>query len=475
MTGYDVNIGLEVHAQLLTRSKMFCGCSTAFGAAPNTQVCPVCLGLPGALPVVNRAAVDFAIRMGLATGASIHRQSRFARKNYFYPDCPKNYQITQYDQPLCTGGRIEAAGQKIRLSRIHLEEDAGKLIHSEEINNSLVDLNRCGVPLIEIVSQPDIGQAAEAAGYLKALRKILRYLGICDGNMEQGSLRCDVNVSLRRPGDKNLGTKTEQKNLNSFRAVEQAIDHEIRRQRDIYDQGGQVIQETMLWEADSGSARVMRSKEDARDYRYFPEPDLPELIISKNMIERAAANMPELPAARERRLVADYSILPGDAAVFTASHELADYFEATASMLGDAKTAGNWIKGEVLRELNERKIQLPDFKVKPSQLTELIKAERSGRLNRPAARIVLHEMADTGSSPETIIISRGLHQISDRAALQPIVEKVLTSHPDEVRAYLEGKRKLLTYFVGQLMKETGGQADPRVGRELFTQLLEQKR
>ena len=475
MTGYEVNIGLEVHAQLLTQSKMFCGCSTKFGAAPNTQVCPVCLGLPGALPVINRTAVDFAIRMGLATDARIRRRSVFARKNYFYPDCPKNYQITQYDQPLCTGGWVKAAGQTVELSRIHLEEDAGKLIHSDETHSSLVDLNRCGVPLIEIVSKPVIGSAEEASGFLKTLRKILRYLGICDGNMEQGSLRCDVNVSLRRAGDKSLGTKTELKNLNSFRAVEQAIDYEIRRQQDVYNQGNRVVQETLLWQADTGSARVMRSKEEARDYRYFPEPDLPVLNVLEDMIERAAAALPELPADREKRFMDDYKIPAGDAEVLTSSRELADYFEAVVEELGDARAAGNWVMGEVLRQLNERKIRLPDFKVDPGKLAELIRAERSGRLNRPAARIVLQEMADTGADPEWVIESRRLEQVSDRAALQPIARKVLAGHPDEVQTYLAGKQKLLTFFIGQLMKGTGGKANPRMGRELLTELLEEKR
>ncbi len=475
MTGYEVNIGLEVHAQLLTQSKMFCGCSTKFGAAPNTQVCPVCLGLPGALPVINRTAVDFAIRMGLATDARIHRRSVFARKNYFYPDCPKNYQITQYDQPFCTGGRVEVAGKTVELSRIHLEEDAGKLIHSDETHSSLIDFNRCGVPLLEIVSEPMIGSAVEASGFLKMLRKTLRYLSICDGNMEQGSLRSDVNISLRRTGDKTLGTKTELKNLNSFRAVEQAIDYEIRRQQDVYNQGDRVVQETLLWQADTGSARVMRSKEEARDYRYFPEPDLPVLNVLEDMIERAAAALPELPADREKRFMDDYKIPAGDAEVLTSSRELADYFEAVVEELGDARAAGNWVMGEVLRQLNERKIQLPDFKVDPGKLAELIRAERSGRLNRPAARIVLQEMADTGSDPEWIIESRGLEQVSDRAALQPIARKVLAGHPDEVQAYLAGKQKLLTFFIGQLMKGTGGKANPRIGRELLTELLEEKR
>jgi aspartyl-tRNA(Asn)/glutamyl-tRNA(Gln) amidotransferase subunit B len=475
MPRYEVNIGLEVHAQLLTRTKLFCGCSTAYGAAPNTHVCPTCLGLPGALPVLNQTAVEFAIRMGLAAGCRIHRRSRFARKNYFYPDCPKNYQITQYDRPLLSGGQIEAAGGVLELDRIHLEEDAGKLIHMSETRSSLVDLNRCGVPLIEIVSRPVLGSAAAASGQLKNIRRMLRYLGICDGNMEEGSLRCDVNVSLRPAGDETLGAKTEIKNLNSFRAVEEAIDFEIQRQQGILSRGERVVPETLLWQAETGSARVMRSKEETRDYRYFEEPDLPELVVSEAMIERAAVAVPELPARRAGRFVEEYRIPAADAEVLTSSRELADYFEAVTGNLRDPKSAGDWVREEVLRELKERRIGLPDLTIGPAALAELIEAEKSGRLNRPTARQVFREMAATGSSAGAVIESRGLHQISAREILQPIVEKVLAAHPAEVQAYRRGKHKLMTFFIGQLMKETGGRANPRIGRELLAVLLEGKR
>jgi aspartyl-tRNA(Asn)/glutamyl-tRNA(Gln) amidotransferase subunit B len=473
---YEPIVGLEVHAQLLTDSKMFCGCSTQFGAPPNTQVCPVCLGLPGSLPVVNERAVEFAVMMGLATHCTVHRRSVFARKNYFYPDCPKNYQISQYEEPLCTDGYITLdSGKRVGIVRIHLEEDAGKLVHDDEGRYSYVDMNRCGVPLIEIVSAPDIRSPREASEYLQKLRSILRYLRICDGNMEEGSLRCDVNVSLRERGSETFGTKTELKNLNSFKAVEQAIAFEIDRQRRKLDAGEPIQQETLLWDAKRGTAEIMRTKEEAQDYRYFPEPDLPILEVSDELLERARRQLPELPDARKERLVEEYGIPPYDAGVLTASREVADYFEAMARALGDGKTASNWVMGEVLRELKERKIGIEDFGIAPEALAELAAMAKKGRVNMPTAKEIFREMLETGRDAETIVKERGLEQISEAGALEGVVAHVVEKHPDEVRRYLAGKVQLIQFFVGQVMKATRGKANPKLARELLEKALEAKR
>jgi len=476
MAELEAVIGLEVHAQLSTSSKMFCACPSSFGAEPNTQVCPVCLGLPGALPVANERAVEFAVMMGLATGCQIARRSVFARKNYFYPDCPKNYQISQYEEPLCRGGHIEIeGGKRIGIKRIHLEEDAGKLVHDPKGRCSFVDLNRCGVPLIEIVSEPDIRTPKEASLYMQKLRSILRYLRICDGNMEEGSLRCDVNVSLRLRGETTMGTKTEVKNLNSFKAVEQALAFEIARQRELIESGRPVVQETLLWDAEKGRAEVMRSKEEAHDYRYFPEPDLLVLEVSEELVERARRALPELPDQRRARFVSTYGLPAYDAEVLTSSRDLADYFEALAQELGQPKTASNWVMGEVLRELKERKLEPEEFPVPAADLADLIRLQVQGTINMPTAKEVFREMVASGRKAGDIIKEKGLEQISDEEALAEVVEKVLSAHPAEVEKYLGGKEKLLTFFVGQVMRETRGKADPKRTQALLRASLEARR
>ncbi len=477
MSRYESVIGLEVHAQLLTRTKMFCSCSAAYGGEPNTRVCPVCLGLPGALPVVNEKAVAAAVKMGLATGCSIAPRSVFARKNYFYPDCPKNYQISQYEKPLCEGGSLAMNGgqKRIGITRIHLEEDAGKLLHDEYDDYSLADMNRVGVPLIEIVSEPDLRSPQEAAEYMQKLRTLLRYLEICDGNMEEGSLRCDVNVSLREKGSETFGTRTEVKNLNSFKAVEQALQFEIERQEKLLTAGKEVEQATLLWDSVKGVSQVMRSKEEAHDYRYFPEPDLLVLEVPESIIEQARGEMPELPDARAARFVGELSLPPYDAQVLTGAREIADYFEETAGALGDAKAASNWVMGEVLRELKERKVDITQFRVRPGQLAELIAEVAAGRINMPTAKEVFREMSESGGGAKDIIAARGLEQISDEGALDSVIAGVLDNNPEEVSKYLGGKEKLLKFLVGQVMKETRGKGNPQKAGELLKRALEARR
>ena len=478
---YEAVIGLEVHAQLLTESKIFCRCSTEFGAEPNTHVCPVCLGMPGVLPVLNRKAVDYAIRMGLAVNGRINRHAVFARKNYFYPDLPKGYQISQYEEPLIEGGYVDLEDgettRRVRLVRIHLEEDAGKSVHAEEYvgeNETLIDLNRCGVPLIEIVSQPDLRSPHEAYLYLTKLRQLVRYLGICDGNMEQGSLRCDANVSVRPKGSSELGVKTELKNMNSIRGVERALEFEVKRQIEILSSGGQVTQQTLLWDEKRGVAEPMRTKEMAHDYRYFPEPDLVPLHVDEGWIEEIRSQMPELPDARRRRFVEEYGLPEYDALVLTESRELADYYEAVVAAGADPKKASNWIMGEVLRMLNSQKIEISAFKVKPEQLAELIELVNSGAISGNAGKAVLAEMANTGKRARQVVEEKGLVQISDESALKEAVEQVLAEHPKEVERYRQGEKKLLGFFVGQVMRLTRGKANPRLVNELLRKELESK-
>jgi aspartyl-tRNA(Asn)/glutamyl-tRNA(Gln) amidotransferase subunit B len=472
MPRYEAIIGLEVHAQLLTRSKMFCGCSAAFGGAPNTQVCPVCLGLPGALPVVNARAIEFAVRMGLATNCTVAHRSIFARKNYFYPDCPKNYQISQFDTPLCEHGclEIEEGRKRVGIRRVHVEEDAGKLLHVEGADHSLVDMNRSGVPLIEIVSEPDLRTSREASEYLQKLRLLVRYLEICDGNMEEGSLRCDVNISVRPVGTKEFGVKTEVKNLNSFKQVEQALEFEIERQGRILDAGGRVTHDTLLWDAERGEAAVMRSKEEAHDYRYFPEPDLRVLHVSEELIARVRTELPELPDARLARFVSQYKLPEYDAGVLTGSRDLADYYEALAAKT-DPKAASNWVMGEVLRELNERKIEIDAFPVAAADLVELVTMQAGGRINSSTAKDVFKQMLATGRKAAAIVAERGLEQVSDTSAIEADARAVLDECPDEVARYLAGKEQLLQFFVGQLMKRTKGKANPKMATDIFRALL----
>ncbi|MGZ8869385.1 MAG: Asp-tRNA(Asn)/Glu-tRNA(Gln) amidotransferase subunit GatB, partial [Thermoanaerobaculia bacterium] len=406
---WEVVIGLEVHARLLTASKLFCGCPTAFGAPPNTNVCPVCLGYPGALPAINRRAVELAVRMGLATGSEIHPVSIFARKNYFYPDLPKGYQISQFDRPIATGGRIDLGERSILLTRIHIEEDAGKLIH--ERDRSLVDLNRAGTPLIEIVSEPEVRSASEAVAYFTRLRQILMYTEVCDGNMEEGSLRCDANVSVRRKGEP-LGTRAEIKNLNSFRFLSRAIEFETERQIALLESGGKVVQETRLFDPAAGETRAMRSKEEAHDYRYFPDPDLPPLAVPAGLVEETRRSLPSLPAERIRRYQTDFALPYNDADVLTMTRELAEYFEATVAQAGNARSAANWVRNEVLREVNDRKIELRDYRVTPAMLGRLIRMIDSGALGGKAAKEVFEDMSSSGEDAEAIVRRKGLGQVS---------------------------------------------------------------
>ena len=457
-------IGLEVHARLQTATKIFCGCATSFGAAPNTQVCPVCLGYPGALPVLNRKAVELAIRIGLATGCEVQPRSVFARKNYFYPDLPKGYQISQFDRPLATGGGLN----DIRILRIHMEEDAGKLMHEDDA--SLVDLNRAGTPLVEIVSEPDIRSADQAIAYLTRLRQILMYTDVCDGNMEEGSLRCDANVSVRRVGEP-LGTRTEIKNLNSFRFLGRAIEHETERQIALLESGGRVTQETRLFDPAAGETRVMRSKEEAHDYRYFPEPDLFTLEISGAWIEDVRSSLPALPAARAERYQREYGISAVDAEALVVSRPLAEYYELTAIGANNARSAANWVRNEVLRVLNEQKLEITDYRVTPAMLGRLIRLIDSGAIGGKSAKEVFDEMSTSGEQPEAIVERKGLAQISDPAAIREAAVRVIEKNAAQVEQYRGGKQQIFGFLVGQLMKETGGKAKAELANAILRELL----
>ena len=467
-TDYETVIGLEVHAQVLTRSKIFCGCSTRFGAPPNSQVCPVCLGLPGVLPVLNREVVSLGIRLGIATHCKIARHARFARKNYFYPDLPKGYQISMYALPLAEHGYLEIltdrngteAPKRIGLTRIHMEEDAGKNLHAGEDGGSRVDLNRAGVPLLEIVSEPDLSSPEEAVAYLKALRAILIYAGVSDADMEKGNFRCDANVSLRPAGSAAFGTRAEVKNMNSFRFIQKALDYEIARQAEILSDGGRVVQETRLWDAKRGITLPMRSKEEAHDYRYFPEPDLVPLEISDAWIDEIAATLPELPEAKRKRFVADYHLPPYDAAVLTGSRALADFFEETVSLFPKAKQVSNWIMGDLLRELHQEGKEITEAAVTPRRLAALLRLIDSGEISGKIAKRVFEEIYRTGADPERIVADKGLRQVSDEGELARTIDAVLAEHPKEAAAYRAGKKKLLGFFVGQVMRKTGGKANP---------------
>jgi len=475
---WEAVIGLEVHAQLKTRTKTFCRCSTHFGDEPNSNVCPVCLGLPGALPVLNREAVTMAVKAALAFGATVNEQSIFARKNYFYPDLPKGYQISQYEKPFSSGGAVDArledgTTKAIRLTRIHMEEDAGKSLHVITEAGTAVDLNRCGTPLIEIVSEPDIRSAEEAYAYLYRLRQTLLYLEVCDGNMEEGSLRCDANISVRKTGAKELGTRTEVKNLNSFRGVERAINFEIERQISVLESGGQVNQETLLWDAERQVVRSMRSKEEANDYRYFPDPDLLPLVIDRAWIEEIRASLCEFPAAREKRFVEQYSLPEYDANVLTAAKEVADYFEQTVKLARatEPKKVSNWIMSEVLAVLGEKNIEITAFEVTPERLAGLFELIDKGTISGKIAKKVFDEMTRTEATAEEIVEKLGLVQISDEDALKALVDKVVSNSPKQVEEYKSGKEKVFGYFVGQVMRETRGKANPQIVNELLRKVL----
>lgn len=471
---YEAVIGLEIHAQLQTATKIFCGCSTAFGAPPNAHTCPVCAGLPGALPVLNRRAVDLAVTAALALGCEVQERSVFARKNYFYPDLPKGYQISQYELPLALGGGLQmppsVGGRFVKLTRIHMEEDAGKSLHegfADSDRKTYLDFNRSGTPLVEIVSEPDMRSAAEAALFFETLRQILVWLGVNDGNMDEGSLRCDANVSVRRQGDPKLGTKAEVKNVNSFRYLEKAIEYEIGRQIDVLDHGGRVVQETRLFDAARGTTHSMRSKEEAHDYRYFPEPDLPPLFVDEARRAAIRAALPELPEARRLRFIADYALPEYDAALLTQTRGVADYFEETARQSGNAKAASNWVMGEVLRNMKERAIAIEAVPITPAALAGLIAIVDKGTISSTVAKDVFAQMFDTGRAAAEIVAADGLAQISDTSSLEPIVQRVLAAHPDVVAEIKAGKDRKFQFLVGQVMKETKGKGDPKLVTDLM--------
>jgi aspartyl-tRNA(Asn)/glutamyl-tRNA(Gln) amidotransferase subunit B len=467
---YEAVIGLEIHAQMLTRSKMFCGCSTQFGAAPNTQTCPICTGMPGVLPVINKRAVEMAIRAGLATHCGIAPYSRFARKNYFYPDLPKGYQISQYELPLCERGSLEVAvngeHKRIGITRIHMEEDAGKNLHEGIVGASHVDLNRAGVPLLEIVSEPDIRSAEEAVAYLKKFRDILVYLEVCDGNMEEGSLRCDANVSLRPVGRKEFGARTELKNINSFRFVQKALEYEIVRQKKILDEGGRIVQETRLWDTEKNVTASMRSKEEAHDYRYFPEPDLVPLEVPVEWVEQIRETLPELRQAKRERFVKEYGIPEYAAEVLTANLGTANFFESSAKEYTNYENLASWILTEVLPVFKtEQK------KLSPKDVVSLLNLMDQGKINRNTAKKVQETICATGSSPEKIVEDQDLAQLSDDQSIERLIDDVLAANPNELVAYRQGKEKLFGFFVGQVMKQSGGKANPGKVNELLKKKL----
>jgi len=476
MARYETVIGLEVHAQLKTKSKIFCSCSTQFGAEPNENTCPVCTGMPGVLPVLNRRVVEFAAKMGLAVDCRINRKSVFARKNYFYPDLPKGYQTSQFELPICEHGHVDivtSAGKKrVGITRIHMEEDAGKNIHSAHENKSFVDLNRSCVPLIEIVSEPDMRGPEEAVAYLKALRCILVYLDICDGNMEEGSFRCDANVSVRPFGQEAFGTRTELKNLNSFKHVQKAIEYEVERQIDVVEDGDAVSQETRLFDAAKGVTHSMRGKEEANDYRYFPCPDLVPLVLEDAWIEQWRSELPELPRDRERRFAEQYG-LPADAAeVLTSERDLADYFEAAVQVFAEPRKIANWIMTDILRELNERACRVTELKLGPEALAALVRLVEEGRISAKSGKDILPELLEQGGDPEALVKAKGLAQISDAGALAAAVDAVLAENPKEVAEFKAGKTKLMGFFVGQIMRRTKGQANPAVVNKLLAEKLQ---
>jgi aspartyl-tRNA(Asn)/glutamyl-tRNA(Gln) amidotransferase subunit B len=476
MSELEAVIGLEIHAQLLTESKIFCGCSTRFGAEPNTHTCPVCLGLPGSLPVLNKKVVEYAMRMALATHCSIAPRSLSARKNYFYPDLPKGYQISQFELPLAEKGwiDIEVNGQtkRIGITRIHIEEDAGKLIHDEVRPVTYVDFNRTGVPLMEIVGEPDLRTPEEAGEYLRRLRDILRYLDICDGNMEEGSFRCDANISLRPKGSSGFGTKTELKNMNSFKHVEKALEFEIRRQRAVLEDGGEVIQETRLWDTARGVTLSMRGKEEAHDYRYFPDPDLIPIEISEEWIGSVRKNLPELPEAKRQRFIGRYGLPEYDARILTASKALANYFEECVRIHPHPKTVSNWIMVELVRELKREERDLEQCPVSAENLAALLDLVQEGVISGKMAKSVFEEMFKSGRSPKNIVQEKGLIQMTDMAQIQGVIEEVLQHNPDKIAAYREGKTKLFGYFVGEVMKKTQGKANPKIVNEILKKKLE---
>lgn len=472
---YEVVIGVEVHAQLRTQSKLFCPCGTMFGRTANSQTCPVCLGLPGSLPVINEQAVEMAVRAGLAMNGTIGARNRFARKNYFYPDLPKGYQISQYEAPICEHGWLEitagGARKRVRIRRAHLEEDAGKNLHEAGSGMSLVDLNRAGTPLLEIVTEPDLSSSEEVVAYLKALRELLMYLDVCDGNMEEGSFRCEPNLSLRPVGQAAYGTKVELKNINSFKFVKDAVEYEIKRQTKVLSEGGKIHQETRLWNHERGETAVMRSKEEAHDYRYFPDPDLVPLEISPERIAQSRQGLPELASAKQERFTREYGIPEYDAGILTSSKALSLYFDACVRLYPHPKTVSNWVMGELLRELNQAGIEADASPVTPERLVELLTLVDQGVVSLKVARDIFPEMYASGKAPARIVQDKGLTQVSDEGALVSIIDEVLRSNPAQVAQFKEGKQQVLGFLVGQVMKASGGKANPGKVNELLKKTL----
>jgi aspartyl-tRNA(Asn)/glutamyl-tRNA(Gln) amidotransferase subunit B len=470
---FEAVIGLEVHAQLLTKSKMFCRCSTQFGAADNENTCPVCMGMPGALPVQNKEAIRLAVRMGLALNCDIAKKSVFARKNYFYPDMPKNYQVSQYDMPTCAKGQIEFFHDKklmkVGITRAHLEEDSGKSMHHG--GHTTINLNRAGVPLLEIVSEPEMHTPGQAADYAKAIHQILIYLGVCDGNLEEGSMRCDCNVSVRKKGETKFGTKVELKNINSFRFVEKAIEYEIERQIDVIESGGKISQETRLYDVDKNQTFAMRSKEEAHDYRYFPEPDLLPLVLAHEWIEEIKQDLPELPVKKALRFQSEYQLPEYDSFVLTQDKDMAQYFESVAKISKNPKSASNWVMVELLRMLNDSKKSIVDSPIHASSLAHMIQLIDNQTISGKIAKTVFLDMWETGKEPDVIVKEKGLLQISDSSAIEKIVDEVVNANPNVVAEYKAGKTKLLGFFVGQIMKASKGQANPEMVNTLLADKL----
>ncbi|WDC84497.1 Asp-tRNA(Asn)/Glu-tRNA(Gln) amidotransferase subunit GatB [Caloramator sp. mosi_1] len=473
---FEAIIGLEVHAELSTKTKIYCGCTTEFGGEQNTHCCPVCMGLPGALPVLNKEVVTYAMKAGLALNCEINKETYMARKNYFYPDCPKNYQITQDETPLCKNGYVEIVTdegvKRIGIQRIHIEEDAGKALHRED--GTYVDFNRSGVPLIEIVSKPDMRSAQEAKMYLENLKAILQYTEVSDCKMEEGSLRCDANVSVRPKGSTEFGVKTEIKNMNSFKAVEKAIEYEIKRQIEAIERGEKIVQETRRWDEAKGETIVMRSKEEAHDYRYFPEPDMVYLVVDDEWIQKVKDTLPELPDKKRARYINEYGLPEYDASILTSSKALAAFFELTVKEGASPKDASNWIMGEVLRTLNDREMSIEEIKVEPKHLAKLIELINNGTITGTIAKKVFKDMFETGDDPEKIVKEKGMVQISDENAIREIVNKVLDENPQSVEDYKNGKTKAMGFVVGQVMKASKGKANPQLVNKLVEEELKKR-
>lgn len=475
MKDYEVIIGLEVHAELSTNTKMYCNCSTEFGADPNTHCCPICTGMPGVLPVLNKKVVEYATKAGLATNCEISRFSKQDRKNYFYPDLPKAYQTSQYDLPLCIGGHLDinvnGEQKRIGITRIHIEEDAGKLIHDAYTGDTLVDMNRCAVPLIEIVSEPDIRSADEAVAYMQTLKSILEYLDVCDCKMQEGSLRCDVNLSVRPRGQKEFGTRTETKNLNSFKAIHNSIEFEIKRQIEEVENGGKIYQETRRWDDAKGIGYAMRTKEDAHDYRYFPEPDLAPIVLSEEYIQNLKDNLPEMPHIKKERYMKDFDLPEYDADILTSSIKTAKFFEAANDICNNPKAVSNWIMGDFTRMLNEKEIEIDESKVTAQNLAELISLIDKGTISSKIAKQVFEDMFETGENAKDIVEKKGLVQMSDEGAIKEIVQKVVDANPQSIADYKAGKDRAIGFLVGQIMKETKGKANPQIVNKLLLEII----